>query len=272
MHLPYYLLSILIFLSGIKSLALPIQIQLDMKKSEYLLYEAIPIVVKITNRSGKTQKFTGNWLDISIFDNHGEILIPSKKAHFKPLEIKAGKASSRSFYLSEFYSISEGRHSVQASLHLGQNSKNSNEVRFNVYDGKELWAEEVGLKTGESFRYELLQFHSLQGPLLYLRIHQLGKSLVATYLLGNFPVKFPQVQLDKENNLHILYLVQAEIYAHLTFSPSGKIIQRTLYERNATKQARFILSSGKISVQGKLYQKKKEKKHKLSELPTYFYK
>ena len=262
----------LFFLSLWQTCFSSIQLELAIKKGEYLENEQVAVILKITNRLGQKKVFLGNWLDFNIFDDRGKLIAPLNPANFHPLEIDAGETKIVPISLLDFYALGQGRHYVHAALRSGEIYGISNRIPFSIFSGRTVWETEIGNSAGILYRHQLIHFSSQKGAKLYFQVSNLSEGGVRTHFLGNFPIKSFEVEVDRKNQMHILYLLRANLYLYLSISPEGEIMGKRIYERK-TFAPSLKLSKGKIFVLGELYSEKNKKKlRKLSELPEYLYK
>ena len=75
---------------------------------------------------------------------------------------------------------------------------------------------------------------------------------LVTYSLGNcIMVIDPQVTLDKDNKMHVLFMAAPHIYAHVSIDSQGKIQKRLYYKEIESNRPRLVVDGTQnIAVSG----------------------
>ena len=132
------------------------------------------------------------------------------------LVMKSGATISRKVALSDQYTFSDyGAYTITANIYHPPTQQyfTSNRARVNFTDAKKFWSKNFGVPLGQPGagkirRYELCLLRDTEHTNLYIRlIDEKTDMKVATYSLGFcIMVSDPQVTLDKDNNLHVLFI------------------------------------------------------------------
>ena len=236
-----------------------------LNKSNYLTNEAVEATVTITNRSGADVVMGGrggqSWLTFEVTDPSGNRLPPMRASGEETLVFKAGSTISRKVMVSDIYPFSDyGNYTVTASVYHPptQQYYASNRARALFMDVKPFWEQSFGVpnglpNAGQIRRYALCQMRDLERTYLYVRLLDDRTNLkLATYSLGNcIMVADPQVTLDAQNRLHVLFMAAPHIYAHVTIDTQGRLVKRLYYKEIKTdRPALTVQADQTIAVQG----------------------
>lgn len=238
---------------------------LMLDKTSFLSLEPMQATVSISNRSGADVIMSGpnqaNWITFNITDSAGRSLTPIAAAPEQPFVFKAGSTVAKKILISDSYSFSDvGSYAVSATVYHPptQQFYASNRVRFTVTDAKPFWEQPVGVpegyaNAGRIHRYALIKFTDLEKAFLYLRLIDDRSNLnLMTYQLGPLAVSLdPQVQLDPENKLHVMFLAAPKIFAHAVVAPDGKLKLREYFKEGESNRPALVVSAeGSVQVQG----------------------
>lgn len=254
------------------ALALTAQAQfhvgLALPKTNYLAMESIAASVTITNRSGAEVALGGpgrsNWLSFEMTDREGIALSPLEVSGDQMILIPPGGTISQKIIVTDAYSPTDiGNYGLKVRVaHTASGQFYvSNRVGFNISDVKPMWEQTYGVPpgyngAGTARRYAILVFNDLTGSSLYLRIiDDQSKLRLRTMRLG--PVSMahdPQITLDKENHLQVLFLAQPHLYAYCRIAPDGTVKKRSYYsEENGNRPQMTLDEKGLVSIVGGTY-------------------
>lgn len=238
---------------------------LTLDKTSFLSLEPMQATVTIGNRSGADVIMSGpnqtNWITFNITDSTGRSLTPIAAAPEPPFVFKAGSTIAKKILITDAFSFDDpGSYGISATIYHPptQQFYASNRVRFSVTDARPFWDQPVGVpegypNAGRIHRYTLIKFHDLEKTSLYFRlIDDRSNMNMATYLLGPLAVSLdPQVQLDRENKLHVMFLAAPKIFAHAVVTPDGKLKLREYFKEGENNRPLLVSSAeGDILVQG----------------------
>ncbi len=252
-------------LAFVTTLSAQFETGLTLNKDTYITYEGLEATVTITNRSGADVVMGGPndlpWLSFEITNPAGQPVPPMSLRSEDNLVLKNGATISRKVLLSEHFSFSEyGTYGLTANVYHppSQQYFTSNRARANFTDAKKFWSKNFGVPlglpgAGQIRRYELCVLRDLERTNLYVRlINEKSDLKIATFSLGHcIMLADPQVTLDKDNNLHILFMAVPHIYSHVTVNTQGKILKRLYYREVAGNRPQLSsLADQSITVQG----------------------
>jgi hypothetical protein len=218
-----------------------VSVELKLGRRTFLTGESIPLQVSITNLSGNELRFQGTtdqpWIDFIVSASDGVPMSPIGDPTFGAVRLPANQTLSRSVDLNRLFPFSElGNFSIYAIVRLpGQRSSGfqSQRLLFSIATAKPSWSQVVGLpgKPGVSHEMRLVRFSADSKNLLYvqvaepktgriLRTHQLGEAV---------NLRRPTVALDASLNMHVLFIINPEFWAHARVAADGTFIGRDLY-------------------------------------------
>ncbi|WP_193213460.1 hypothetical protein [Luteolibacter marinus] len=240
-----------LFLLAAKASA-QIDVALQMARKTFVAGEQISVSVSITNHSGQDLVFQGNdragWIDFTVTSSRGVPMTPLGRPAFGAVKIPLGQTMTRTIDLSSLYPLqSMGNYSVYGVVRLpGQTTDGfiSNRLLFNVNNALPYWTQKVGVpgKAGQSREYRVLNFTGGQKNTLYSQVVDLRTGTpLQTHSLGEVLMfRKPSVTLDKNQIMHVLYLVGPTVWAHTRVGPDGSLLGRELHKRGAGPDPQLI--------------------------------
>lgn len=240
-------------------------VTLSLPRANFVALEAIPASVSITNRSGAEVVLggpgRGSWLSFEMTDKTGNPLAPIEVSGIDLVRIPAGGSIQKRIVVTDAYAPTEiGNYGLVvrvAHTPSGEYYK-STRVRFNITEPKTLWEQAFGVPpefkgAGEARRYSISLFTDLDSTSLYFRlIDDKTKVRLQTFRLG--PVSLahdPQITIDRQNNLQVLFLAQPHIYAHCTILPDGVLKKRSYYrEEGGDRPLMSVSEKGDVQIVG----------------------
>lgn len=238
---------------------------IKLNKEIFLTHEGVEATITVSNRSGADIVMGGPnglpWLTFDITDPDGRPSPALRARNEGTMVFKAGSTISRKILLSNFYSFSQyGNYFIAASIYYPptQQYYGSNRVRANFTDTKAFWEQSYGVPTGlpnagQLRRYTLSTMRDYDRTYLYVRIiEEKTKLKLATFSLGAcIMVSDPQVTVDKDNKLHVLFMAVPHVYAHVVVDTQGAIYRRNYYREVKEDRPQMIVQAdGNIGVSG----------------------
>lgn len=238
---------------------------ITLNKDNFLTYEGVEATITVTNRSGADIVMGGPnglpWLSFDITDPSGRNSPPLRSRSDEAMVFKNGATISRKMLLSNFYSFSEyGNYFIAASIYHppSQQYYSSNRVRASFTDTTSFWEQSYGVPTGlpnagQIRRYTLSTMRDFERTYLYVRIlEEKTKLKLATFSLGTcIMVTDPQITVDKDNMLHVLFMAVPHIYSHVVVDTQGKIYKRNYFkEVKENRPSMTMLPDNNIGVVG----------------------
>lgn len=266
-----------------------VAVRLQMEKSNYLVGEPVSATLSITNHAGRQLVLSGDrvqsWLNFQLSVS-GRAVPPARKINYKPVVIPAGRTVARRVVLSAGYALGRmGNYTCNASVKMpgpATNGFTSNRVHFTVASGRTVWLQRAGMPKapGEIREYRLITFTDNRGLDLYAEVTSKNTGRrIATLPLGKIlTFRKPTATLDGANNMHALYQVKPNIFAHTAISPNGRILSSSFHKRGATGDPRLTtFANGSVHVAGGVPYKpeaeaaQRRKIHNISERPPFIY-
>lgn len=241
------------------------EVGMTLTRTNYLALEAIPASVTITNRSGAEVVLGGpgraNWLSFAMTDMTGRDLAPIEVSGAELVQIPPGGTIQKRVVVTDAYAPTEiGNYGLTARVsHVPSGQFYvSKRVRFNITDNKPMWERSYGIpegykNAGQMRRYAVILFSDLDSTALYVRmIEDRTNVRLKTFSLGPITMAHdPQITLDRENNLNVLFLAQPHIYAYCIVAPDGSLKKRAYYrEENGNRPQMALADSGEAFITG----------------------
>jgi len=259
----------LCLLTGIASPVLgQVAVEVAFDQEQFLPGEAIPVSVKVSNRSGQKLKFgvDADWLTFAVESRDG-LVVP--KIGDAPVvgsfDLESAERATKHVDIGPYFAIPQpGRYAVTATVRIkdwGGQTVSSQPRNFNVMEGAKLWEQEFGVPRAlgatntipEVRKYVLQQANYLKGKLrLYLRLTDVTGTRVYRVVPIGLILSFshPEPRIDKFSNLHLLYQNWAHSFSYTVFNPDGEILDRQTYDYTDTRPRLLVDDEGKISVAG----------------------
>ena len=245
-----------------------VTVEVVLEQEQFLVGEAMPAAVRITNRSGQTLRF-GNqpeWVTFSIESRDGIIVVKNSEVPvLGEFTLESSKVATRRVDLGPHFALTRhGRYSVSATVQVpewGVQITSRPPTNFDIIRGAKLWSQEFGVPTSagasnqppEVRRYTLHQANHLNSQSrLYLRLTDASEAKVfKVFPIGLMrSVSKPEPQLDKQSNLHVLYQDDARSYSYTVVNPDGEIRLRQTYDYVNSRPRLKVDDGGKVSVMG----------------------
>lgn len=238
---------------------------LTLNKLSYLTYEPVEATINIVNRSGSDIVMGGPngqaWLSFEVTDAAGNRVPPVRLRTDETIVFKAGTALKRTIRVSDYHPFSEyGSYGITATVFHppSQQYYASNRVRANFTEVKPFWEQPFGVPLGQPGagqirRYALCILRDTSSTHLYVRVLDDRSGLkLSTFCLGTcIMVADPQITIDRDNKLHVLYMAKPHIYAHATVTPQGRLEQVTQHkEIQSDRPKLFVQGDQSIGVAG----------------------
>ena len=242
--------------------AAQVSVEVVVEQEQFLRDEALPVKVRITNRSGQALRFEreGEWLAFAVESLDGHVV--SRLAEVPSLDgftLESARVATREVDLARCFDLNQpGRYTVTANVKINEwkDEVPGQAKGFEVVRGTKLWEQEFGVPTNsgtpEARRYTLQQANYRKQLRLYLRLTDLSEQRVfRVFPLGPL-VSFsqPEVQMDKSSYLHVLFQTGARSFLFHVINPEGDVMVRQTYDYTASRPTLRSTEEGRIFVAG----------------------
>lgn len=244
-----------------------LSVEVTLEQEQFLPGEAIPVAVKIRNRSGQTLRLGGapDWLTFSVESRDGFVVMkqgePPVQGEFT---LGSSQVATKRLDLAPYFVLNRsGRYAIIATVRIPEwNSEVASAPRtFDIVSGAKLWSQEFGVplppgatnQPPEVRRYTLLQANDPRKQLrLFLRLSDGSDSRLIKVLPIGPLVGFsqPETQLDARSRLHLLYQNGPRSFSYTCISPDGEILERRAYEYLGSRPRLRVSEDGAVSVVG----------------------
>ena len=238
-------------------------VEARMTRDVFLLYEPLRVLVTVHNVSGRPVQLDEvegqHWLDFTItYEDGREVLCLARLKPEGAVTIPPSQAVTRTVDLLPLYDVrTRGDYRVQAAVNNGGMRTLSAPLRFNIMQGREIWAQTLGLPASEDQPEEYRTF-SLQtrrgekADHLYVCVRDEKKGIVYGLLeMGSYiPLGEPGVRFDKEACLHLLYQSGPRAFGYVRVDPSAHVLDRAVYSDFSSKPELVSDLAGAVTVRG----------------------
>jgi hypothetical protein len=242
-----------------------IQVELKLKRLQYIAYEPVIATLAITNLAGRDIDLHDSegqpWFGFEITGSEGQAIGPLTTGHNQPpLKIEAGKKVSQRINLSPLYPVHDlGTYHVRANIYFADLGKffYSPAKVFEVTEARPIWQQTVGIPEGGSSAggartYSLLTNRFPDHTSLYVRVEDKESGIVyATYSLGR-AIAFdePQTQVDRNNQLHVLHCAAPRIWNYSRVGLNGELLAHTSFTETKARPRLIHTEDGNVAVRG----------------------
>ena len=257
------LLVCLIFLAG--SVHAQIQVELKLKRLQYIAYEPLLATVAVTNLAGRDIELHDDrgqhWFGFEVSGKEGQPIAPvAPAAEDAPLRVESGKTVVRKINLTPLYGVHDpGTYRVRANIYFADLNKffYSQGRAFQITNARPIWQTTVGVPegipgAGEARTYSLLSNRFADHTSLYVRVENKDSGVVyATYSLGRvLAYDEPQKEIDRANQLHVLHCTAPRTWAYSHIGLNGQLLREATFMETKTRPRLRRTSGGEIAVSG----------------------
>ncbi len=244
-----------------------VSVAIKVDRRQYLAHEPVTAVVTITNRSGRELNFVSraegtiahSWLDFSVRDASGRGLQKRHNKVFQKAVIPAGRSMSRRVNLSGMFNLTKvSNFAVTSHVRqpgIDEESYNSNSGHFTVGGGHKIYSQPFGVPNTRfpKREYNVVTFNDGKKTSIYAQVMDKNSGVsLSTFRMSDY-LSFvkPRMALDRENQLHVLYLANPEVFVHATVNQDGAHLDTKYFKRASGRKPRFVaFSDGKVAVSG----------------------
>ncbi|HEY5792287.1 MAG TPA: hypothetical protein VIS74_03250 [Chthoniobacterales bacterium] len=258
-------LFLIAWLAGGAALHAQVRVEVSVNRGLYIRYEPIVATVSLTNLSGRELELSDDgsqpWFGFQIQTSDGRP-VSTRTAGYQlnPAQVGPGQSLTRQINLTPIYAMDQfGGYRIRASVFLKSDRQfySSPPISLEITDGRQVWQQKVGVPVGQpdegTTRTITLLAHRLpQSTALYIRIEDPERGRIfCTHRIGRF-VNFgpPTVELDSQNQVHILQLLAPRNYLYSHFGLNGEVLDRKLYTSTGTPPRMQRTPDGFVQVVG----------------------
>jgi hypothetical protein len=244
-----------------------VEVEVTMDQSEFLPSEAVPVAVRITNRSGQTLHLgtAADWLMFNVESADGFIVVKNGEVPVVgEFDLGSSQVAIKHVDLAPYFGLMRpGRYRVTATVQIQDWSEDmsSPAQEFYVITGAKLWAQDFGVPVPagatnhipEVRRYTLEKANYLRTQLrLYVQVSDAAEARVFKVLSVGKTVSFsdPETQLDSASNLHVLFQSGASFFTYAEVNPDGELLKQEIYDYVTTRPRLNINDDGTVTVIG----------------------
>jgi hypothetical protein len=235
-----------LWLAAAAPLLAQVTVDVVLDQEYFLPGETLPAAVRITNRSGQTLQLGSDpdWLTFSVESRDGYVV---RKTGEVPVtgefDLETSKRAIKRVDLAPYFNlVKQGRYAITATVNLKSWNRqiNSQPKMFDVIQAARMWEREIGVPAAggatnlppEVRKFSLEQANHLRKNLmLYVRVTDPSGRLNRVLAIGPM-LSFgqPDPQVDRLNNLHVLYQNGPHSFNYTVVNPDGEITIRRSYD------------------------------------------
>jgi len=256
-----FLVCLLSLLALSQQLHAQLKVDLKLSRRLFMAYEPVMASIAITNYSGRDITLENsddqNWLKFEITNSDGTLPPPrTGKSKFEPRRLGAGETCNFAVNLVTSYPITEfGSYRIRASIYFPAMAKyfSSPLKNIEISEGKVVWEQTLGVpETGSQRQVSLLSFRNADESDLYVRVEDREAGVVyETQKVGKMVTQgLPQIEVDPNNNLHIMQIVSPKTYLYSRVGLNGEAILHGTYYETKSRPRLARLPNGNIGIAG----------------------
>jgi len=247
--------------------AAQVSVEVTMDQDQFLPGEALPVAVKIINRSGQSIHLgaTPDWLTFNV--ESSDSFVVTKLAEVPVLgefDLESSQLGIKRADLQPYFIVNKpGRYKITATLRIKDWSVSipSAPKFFDVINGADLWTQDFGLPPAagvtnsppEVRKYTLVEANYLRTQLrLYVRVTDPANAQVFKVAPLGTLVSFshPEAQVDRLSRLHVLWQGGAQAFSYCIIYSDGTILRQEVYDYFTTRPRLDVNVNGDIIVAG----------------------
>ncbi len=240
--------------------AAQIELSCRLDHSRVVRHEPVVATVRIQNNTAQTLRVSDDPGDVRLrfmIERSPGRLADRRDAPViaEPRVIPPRRSETVRVVLSDAYDLrSTGPYTIRARMDWAGSSFASPAAYLDVVPGYEVTRmAAAAAPDGDAYRaYRILTLNRDRGEHVFLRIDDpsAGMSYGVIYL-GRIVRQFrPQLETDDEFNVHVLHQTGPARFAHHTFTPRGRLVQRTFYSGEGAGVRFEVTPDGGVQVHG----------------------
>jgi hypothetical protein len=228
-----------------------VSVAVDLDQNQFLEHESMPVKVRITNLSGATLHLgqDNDWLVFSISSRSGQGVSKLGKVPVQgEFSMGSSRVASRLVELGPYFDLEPGRYHLTAHVRIKQwNQEVSSEPQMiEVLRGTRIWEQAVGVPQPAGppapRLFALIQADYLKSLHLYARVSDASEEKVfRVFPLGRL-VSFgrPEVQIDEESKMHVLFQTGPRSFTYCVVNPQGVLLTRQRHDYYGDSRPRLF--------------------------------
>jgi len=254
-----------LLLAALSLASAQVTVEVTQDQDQYLTGEALPVAVRITNRSGQALKLgaADDWLTFSMESREGRVVPsigdPRVRGEFT---LESSRVAIKHVDLAPYFSADQsGRYQIVASVRIpGWDREVASPPRyFDIVDGSTLWEQDFGVPASsltntapEVRKYSLQQANYIRGQLrLYLRLSDAsGRTLRVLPVGPVLSFSRPEPRVDSASSLHLLYQNGPRSFSYTAYNTDGELIARQTYDYAESRPRLGVKQNGEVVVMG----------------------
>jgi hypothetical protein len=259
------LILVVLLFASLGRLSAQVTVELLTDQDEFLPGESIPIIARITNRSGQTLTFghEKGWLKFAVSAKEGYVGMRSQDIPTgDEFTLQSSERANVKLNLAPYFELNRpGHYQISATVTIPEWKRqiNSGSKSIDVISGARVWQQEFGVPKAEGDTngppnlriYALQEANYLKRNLvLYAQVTDSGGRYNRVTAIGPM-ISFgqPTAKVDKVSNLHVLYQNGPRKFSYTIINPECEIIARQTYEYTSRPQM-IADANGNITVEG----------------------
>ena len=244
--------------------AAQVSVEITMDQEQFLPSEAVPMAVKITNRSGQQLHLgaAADWLTFSVESTDGFIVIKNAEVPVTgEFDLESSQIGIKRVDLQPYFQMGRhGRYKVIATLRIKDwsASVNSAPKTFDVVNGAKLWSQDFGMpgvtnSQPEVRKFTLEEANYLRLQLrLYVRVSDQSESQVFKVTTLGQMVSFsdPDAKVDRTSQLHVLWQAGAQVFNYALINANGEVVRQEVYNNAGSRPRLVVNEQGEVAVAG----------------------
>jgi hypothetical protein len=244
-----------------------VAVEVTQDQDQFLPNEALPVAVRITNRSGQPLHLgaDANWLTFDVESDDGFIVVKNADVPVTgEFDLGSSQVATKRVDLKPYFGLARpGRYRVIATLRIKDWSAEmpSPPKYFDVISGAKLWSQDFGVPAPagatngvpEVRKYTLEKANYLRTQLqLYVQVSDSTEARVYSVVAIGKAVSFsdPETQLDRYSNLHVLWQSGASYFTYAVVNPNGQVVKQEVYDYVTARPRLNMTDDGTILVVG----------------------
>jgi hypothetical protein len=256
-------------LTWLASFSAPAQVAVEvtMEQDQFLPSEALPVAVRITNRSGQPLHLgaDANWLTFDVESADGFIVVKNAEVPVVgEFDVGSSQVATKHVDLEPYFGLAHpGRYRIIATVRIKDWGAEmpSPPKYFDVISGAKLWSQDFGVPAPagvtnaapEVRKYTLEKANYLRLQLrLYVQVSDTAEARVFSVVPIGKAVSFsdPDTQVDRYSNLHVLWQSGASYFTYAVVNPNGELVKQEIYDYVTARPRLYMAEDGTLSVVG----------------------